>query len=288
MSDSTQAVDVVTGVTSGLGAALFEQLAAEGGPVIAVSRSGARTEAMVDDVAERTGNSMLHLVEADLSLLADVREAAAGIETICAAAGAEIGRLVLNAATLTKKSTLTSEGNDTMWAVNFLGVAELVWALEAVLRRSACAQVCVVSSDAHRWVDDVALRKFLEANAEAGQLSPMKMYGVTKLAGLVFFHWLAREWPEVKITAHHPGFVSTNLGLKGAWPLRVWWRLSRWRMRDPGEAAAEILSVEEAVGRAARELRYWEKGEPHPLPPACQAPGLVELLIRSLPAIDPD
>ena len=283
MSDATHGVSVVTGVTSGLGSALFAQLAAEGGPVIAVSRPGPRALAVVDEVTRETNNPSLHLVEADLSLLADVRRTAVEIGKICRAADAEIGLLVLNAATLTKKLEVTVEGHDIMWSVNFLGVAGLVFALEKELRKSPHAHICAVSSDAHRWVDEAMLRTFLDGGSGPVRLSPLKLYGVTKLAGLVFFHQLAQEWPEVKITAHHPGFVSTNLGMKGSWPLRLWWRLSRWRMRDPAEAAAELLAVGDSAEPKADRLRYWEKDQAHPLPTACDSPDLAEALFK-LPA----
>lgn len=132
--------------------------------------------------------------------------------------------------------------------------------LEAALKRGRQSQVCVVSSDAHRWVDKLSVEALLERDASQ-RLSSMKVYGATKLAGLVFFHELARRWPQVTITAHHPGFVSTNLGTHGTWFLRVWWRLSRWRMRDPGVAAAELLAVAERAARGDGELRYWKKAK---------------------------
>ena len=288
--DKASGVSVITGMTSGLGRALFFELAHEGGPVIAVSRAGERSRRVVEEALARTDNSDLHLVEADLALLADVRRAADEIDQLCAERG--VGRLVLNAATLTATSERTPEGFEKMFAVNHLSSAALALALEVPLKRasSPAAQVCVVSSDAHRWVAEVPLELFSKGDAGT-KLTPLKLYSATKLAGLVFFAELARRWPEIRMTAHHPGFVSTGLGLRGPWWLRFWWRLSRWRMRRPMEAARELLAIAknaQAVAEAEDgQLIYWEKAERYPLPAACEdAETLARVWQQTLAAIE--
>lgn len=278
MGNPDKATSVVTGVTSGLGRELLAQLAARGGPVIAVSRPGEKSRAVLDDVRAASGNAQLHLVEADLSSLMQISGAAKTIVESCRLNG--IRRLILNAATLTAQPEWTEEGFEKMFAVNHLGAAALALALEAPLKRCAQSQICVVSSDAHRWVEELSVAALLEKRASQ-RLSSMKTYGATKLAGLVFFNELARRWPEVTISAHHPGFVSTNLGTHGSWFLRQWWRLSRWRMRDPGEAAVELLSAADGAPHGGGELRYWEKTESHALPEACSDRDAVEALWRT-------
>jgi len=278
MSRPDKAASVVTGVTSGLGRALFAGLAKTGDPVIAVSRPGERSRRVLEQVRTESGNRSLQLVEADLSSMAEIRTAVQWIENLTAAAG--VRRLILNAATLTAQPEWTEEGFEKMFAVNHLGTAALSLGLESALKRCARSQICVVSSDAHRWVDDLSVEALREKDP-AQRLSSMKTYGATKLAGLVFFNELARLWPEVTITAHHPGFVSTNLGTRGSWFLRLWWRLSRWRMRDPREAAAELLAVAENVPAGDGQLRYWEQSEPHPLPGSCSNRSVIVDLWRT-------
>jgi len=277
MSHPDKATSVVTGVTSGLGRELFVQLAAQGGTVIAVSRAGEKTRAVVDEVRAISKHAQLHLVEADLSSIVEIEAAAKAVDEICGPGG--VRRLILNAATLSAQPEWTAEGFETMFAVNHLGTAALALGLESALKRCDRSQICVVSSDAHRWVDELSVEALLEKDA-AQRLSSMKTYGATKLAGLVFFSELARRWSEVTISAHHPGFVSTNLGLHGSWLLRQWWRLSRWRMRDPGAAAAELLAVAGSAPRGDGELRYWEKAQPHALPETCSDRSAVEELWR--------
>jgi len=266
MNKPDEAASVVTGVSSGLGRELLAQLSARGGPVIAVSRPGEATRAVVEKVRADSRNPQLQLVEVDLSSLAQIAAAARVIDESCGRNG--IRRLILNAATLTAQQEWTAEGFDKMVAVNHLGTAALALGLETALKRCPQSQICVVSSDAHRWVDGLAVGPLLEKDVSS-RLSPTKIYGATKLAGLVFFSELARRWPEVMISAHHPGFVSTNLGTHGSYFLRLWWRLSRWRMRDPGDAAAELLAVAGGAPRSGAELRYWEKAQAHPLPEIC-------------------
>ncbi len=278
MSDPDKAASVVTGVTSGLGRELLAQLAAQGGPVIAVSRSSEKSRAVIDEICSASRNTQLHLVEVDLSSLAEIAAATKAIDEACGPAG--IRRLILNAATLTARPECTEEGFESMFAVNYLCTAALALGLEAALKRCQQSQICVVSSDAHRWVDELSVEALLKKN-ESKRLSSMKIYGATKLAGLVFFNELARRWPAVTMSAHHPGFVSTNLGTHGSWFLRLWWRFSRWRMRDPGEAAAELLSVAESSPRGDGELHYWEKTESHLLPKACSDQSVVEKLWRT-------
>ncbi len=288
--DEIGGVSVITGVTSGLGRALFVELAEEGGTVITVSRSGERSRRVVEEVRAQAGNADLHLIEADLALLADVRRAAEEIDHLCGERG--VARLVLNAAILTATSEQTPEGFEKMFAVNHLGSAALALALEEPLKRasSTTPQVCVVSSDAHRWVEGLPLDLFLKGD-DGSKLPPLKLYGATKLAGLVFFAELARRWPEIRMTAHHPGLVSTGLGLRGPWWLRFWWRFSRWRMRQPVEAARELLVVaknaQAVAEREAGQLIYWEKAERHPMPAACaDADILQQVWQQTLAAIE--
>lgn len=110
-------VMVVTGATSGLGAATAGRLATAGATVVLVGRDAARTERAAEDVAARSGRAPVAPVIADLGELDAVRAAATELRD-------RFGRLdvlVHNAGALLADRRTTSAGNETTVATQVFG-----------------------------------------------------------------------------------------------------------------------------------------------------------------------
>ena len=69
---------LVTGAKTGIGRATAEALAGRGAEVFLAGRSPSRTQAVIDEIAARTGNDRLRFLMLDLGELDSVRAAAEG------------------------------------------------------------------------------------------------------------------------------------------------------------------------------------------------------------------
>ena len=160
---------LVTGATSGIGRQMAVDLENSGWKVLVHGRDREKTEA----VCELCQNSVSFV--ADLSLLSETQELTDSIR----AKFGKLDALVLNAGTITAKRTLTSEGLETMFAVNHMAPYLLTQNLSPIL--SAKGQILVVSTEAHRWIKKVDLDN-LQAEKKFRVLNH---YATTKAANIL-------------------------------------------------------------------------------------------------------
>ena len=133
---------MVTGASSGIGAATCEALAAAGATVHLVVRDRGRGEDVRARLSEQTGSDRLHLHVCDVSSLGSVREFANGFT----AANHELHVLVNNAGAMPPQRTMTAEGFELTFATNVLGPFLLTALLLPALRQGAPSRVINVSS----------------------------------------------------------------------------------------------------------------------------------------------
>jgi NADP-dependent 3-hydroxy acid dehydrogenase YdfG len=146
---SSRPIAVVTGASSGIGAATARRLAAEGFAVIAAAR---RTDRLADLVAEVTGGGGdARAVTCDVTSDADV----AGLVTAVRAAGGPVTVLVNNAGGAHGFDPIESAGVDDwqwMFDVNVLGTLRVTKALLPDLEASGAGTVVVLGSTAGQIV----------------------------------------------------------------------------------------------------------------------------------------
>jgi NAD(P)-dependent dehydrogenase (short-subunit alcohol dehydrogenase family) len=226
---------IVTGANSGIGLATGRGLAQQGYRTVLVCRSEARAEAARAQLASEHPAAELEVVLCDLGIQAEVRRAAADIR-------ARLDRLdvlVNNAAVELRRPERTTEGIDTMLAVNHLGPFLLTHLLLPLLEASAPARIVTVASDAHKFrrldLDD------LQAERRGYGLLGLPRYGETKLMNILFTRELARRIAGSGVTATcvHPGSVHTNLGS----PPKPIAALTGLFMRNPDEGARTSLAA---------------------------------------------
>lgn len=247
----------ITGANRGIGLAAARHLAADGHRTVLICRDEHRGRDALDSLAALPGGAEHHLVVADLSSLASVREGAAAVADL----GFTLDSLVNNAAVLVPERTLSRDGFEIQLAVTHLAHFLLTTLLLPRLRRRpGKSRVVTVASAAHSGppfdFDDpgFATRPYKRTRA----------YQQSKLANILFTFALARRTTGTGIepVALHPGVYDTGL-------------LRNYVGRVPGgglaatvfagkpDRAGPILA-ELAAGRSDENLTgaYLDKGSP--------------------------
>jgi NAD(P)-dependent dehydrogenase (short-subunit alcohol dehydrogenase family) len=224
-------VCMVTGANSGIGKETAIGLAKQGATVIIVCRDTAKGEAGLNEIKEKTGNSSIDLLKADLSSQQAIRKLVTDFKNKYS----KLHVLVNNAGVVLSKRTLTVDGIETQFAVNHLAPFLLTNLLLDVLKASAPARVVNVSSGIHKGanLDD------LQSEKKYGAFSA---YGKSKLALTLFTYELARrlKGSGVTVNAVHPGVVKTNLGRDMNWFSRGFTKVF---FKSPVKGAATSIYV---------------------------------------------
>jgi len=203
-------VAVVTGASSGIGLATAKSLAAAGWQVIALGRDPARSAAALQEIQAASSGGAVHMILADLSLMADALHAAEEVASHCE----YLDVLINNAGGMTKSRVMTAEGYEQNFAGNHLGPFLLTRQLLPLLRRAAAeaprgsVRIIMTSSDAGEMIRGLPWDDLQAGN----HFNPGAAYCYGKLANVLFARGLARRLSDVGIVAHamHPGVVDSN------------------------------------------------------------------------------
>jgi len=195
---------IVTGASSGVGKATALGLAKMGATVVMVCRSRARGEAALAEIKQESGTDSIYLLCADLSSQASIRQLCSGFQ----ARHPSLHVLINNAAIIPKERTLTEDNLEMQFAVNHLAYFLVTNLLLDMLKASAPARVVNVASMVHKY----ATINFDDLQSESSY-DRTRVYGMTKLANVLFTYELARRLKNTQVTANclHPGVVATNI-----------------------------------------------------------------------------
>ncbi|GAA0986169.1 SDR family oxidoreductase [Acrocarpospora macrocephala] len=218
---------VITGASAGVGAAAARGLAALGATVAVVGRSPEKTNAVARAIGAEP-----HL--ADFSRLSDVRALAdtlldryPTIDVLANNAGGQIAR-----------RTITEDGHEMTFQVNYLAPFLLTHLLLDRLAAAKDARVISTSSQAHSLgrvdLDD------LDSTRGYGAF---RVYGTTKLENILFTRELARrtQGTGITATAFHPGAVASDFFRDNAILRRIMRSPLARAIALPPEKAAEPL-----------------------------------------------
>lgn len=223
MPDLSGKVAIVTGPTvGGIGYESAVEMTAKGAQVILAGRSASKGKEALEELLKRVPNAKVEFMKLDLGSMQSVKEFAAEF----AAKSLPLHILMNNAGVMANPFTLTVDGLESQFGTNHIGHFLLTKLLLPHLEASAPSRVVTVSSAAafipemlkmfeiRGIVDAAPAADFdkLGADYEASY-SPVKAYGRSKLANVLFTRALARrlEGKSVYANVCHPGGIHTNL-----------------------------------------------------------------------------
>ncbi len=252
---------VITGATSGIGLAVARNLVDRGHHVIGVGRDPQRCHSCEQELgATNKGVSVKYLL-ADLSEQSSVQSLAGDIEQhLQSIAASGLDGLVNNAATVPFWETLTPDGIDLQWAVNYLSGFLLTHLLSPVLNAASAGRIVSVSSGSH-YHTRLDMRDFPVFRA----YNPLSAYKRTKLAQVLFTEAFNRKMAArgtVRAFAADPGLVKTDIGLKSRSRfMRLIWQIRRGKGISSLEAARGIVFLLLDPHIQYDQASYWKHGK---------------------------
>jgi NAD(P)-dependent dehydrogenase (short-subunit alcohol dehydrogenase family) len=237
--DLTGRVVVLTGASSGIGAAAAIGLGRLGATVVPVGRSAERLATVATQI-EAAGGAAAAPEVADLASMAEVRALAQRL----LAAHAHIHVLANNAGTIAARRQLTPDGHGKTFAVNHLAPFLLTNLLLDRLRACAPARVLTTASAEH--VKGSIELATLEQDERSW--SPLRAYRNSKLANVLFTRELARRLEGSGVVANclHPGGVRTDLGRELPAAMKLGWKLVSRSFVTPEQGARTLVYVASA------------------------------------------
>jgi len=209
-------VVIITGANSGIGKETAKILAGRGAHVLMACRNAQRGQEAYEEIFQSTGSHELEVMTLDLASFDSIREFAAQ----CREKYEKIDVLINNAGLFPLKKQMTEDGFEMQIGVNHLGHFLLTTLLLPQLEKGN-ARVINVASTMHNFGK-------MDFDSFTGEKSyqPMRAYGQSKLANVLFSRELARRYSDKGITSFsaHPGAVGTNIAgrsLLNRWGYRI-------------------------------------------------------------------
>ncbi len=245
---------LITGATNGIGKETALSLAQMGARIVVVGRNRQKSEAVVAEIKQQSGNNAVELLLADLSSQKEVRRLADEVK----ANYPRLDVLVNNAGGIYTQRQLTVDGLEYTFALNHLSYFLLTNLLLDLLKASTPARIVNVSSGAHQ----MGKMEFDNLQGEK-RYSTMRAYGTSKLENILFTYELARklEGTGITTTVMHPGGVATGFGHNNAGIFSVVVKFFHLFSRTPAKGAETVVwlasspDVEGATGKYYYDLK---------------------------------
>lgn len=211
---------VITGATSGIGYQTARKFASHGANLRCVNRDPEKSRALCEEIESEFGVSCEATI-ADMSRLADVHRAGHELSTI----DTPIDVLIHNAGLHMTRRTLTSDGLETVFVVNYLSSFVLNYLLKEKLIAQQRARILMVNSEGHRFAIWGVQPEDL--NWERRWYHGLRSYGSAKTAQLLSMIRFTDIFTGsgVCINAMHPGAVKSQTGRENG-------RLYQWYKRN--------------------------------------------------------
>jgi NAD(P)-dependent dehydrogenase (short-subunit alcohol dehydrogenase family) len=256
---------LVTGGSAGIGKETARALAGMGYDVVIAARDATKGQAVVERIRDEHPEGRIAFWTVDLSEPEQVVNLAQRVRQ----RWERLDALVLNAGLFTPRLTTSISGFETMFATTHLGHFLLTHHLLPLMMASPDGRIVVTSSLAHHLggsFDFDSLRQPSPSTFVAG--APLRAYGRSKLANLLFVRELARRLGDtaVLVNAFHPGGVRTELWRDTpGWLHTLLWpgmvseqegaQTQIYLATDPGLTQTGQYWVERTVRRGSRPSR---------------------------------
>lgn len=239
---------VITGATSGIGAAAAQALAARGARIVFTARDEGRARATLADLVRANPDAAHDFVLGDLTTLGGMRAAAEDL----AAKAPRIDVLANNAGAMFQTRELTADGLEKTFAVNHMAYFVVTERLRANL--AADARIVSTSSGAH-----AAGRLDLDDLSWSRRYSAFAAYANSKLANILFTRELARRLEGSGVTANcfHPGGVNTAFGSETRGGIKLLFDVIRPFLLTPERGADTLVWLASAPDAADKSGGYY-------------------------------
>lgn len=227
---------VITGATSGIGYYTCRKYASHGARILSINRNREKSERLCEELKQDFGIESEYLI-ADMSRLDDVKRVGKQLSEM----DDVIDVLIHNAGVYLTRKTMTRDGFETTYAVNYLSSFVMNYLLREKLKAQDRARVILVNSEGHRFA--VWGIKADDMNWQRRRYSGLRAYGSAKtaqlLSMLIFNNYF--KGSGVTINAMHPGAVKTSTGKENS---RLYRRFKSFiidRMSRSADISAEAL-----------------------------------------------
>lgn len=240
---------VVTGASSGLGAATAAGLARLGATVHLVGRSASRLEAAAAEVRRTVPDARLVVRECDVSDLDSARGLVAALQDDLVS----LHGLVHCAGIIPERRSTTAQGHELALATHVLGPFVITTGLRPLLHADGDARVVWVSSGGMYPVPAVPG----DLQFSQGTYKGVTAYARTKRMQVAVAEELARAWSDpddAVVHSMHPGWADTP-GVSGSIPGFA--RLTRAILRSPAQGADTIVWLTAAAAAGERSGLFW-------------------------------
>lgn len=254
MPDMTGKLVVVTGGNSGLGYESVKAFAKKGAEVILASRSKEKGEQARTEILQEVADGTIRVAQLDLGDLDSVRTFAADLKKKYK----KLDVLMNNAGIMMTPYFKTKDGFEGQFGTNHLGHFALTGLLTDLMHDTPGARIINVSSGAHR--NGVMDFENLQFENEK-EYSPMKAYGRSKLANLLFTYELQRKLEAANskcmAVAAHPGVAMTNLArhLEGKFLFKLLMPLFKRMAQD--QAMGALPQIRASVDPGVKGASYY-------------------------------
>lgn len=197
-------VAIITGANTGIGYETALDFAVRGATVILACRDLKRAHTAAARIIEQTKNNRIEVEHLDLADLDTVRDFANRMNKKLQ----RLDLLINNAGIMMCPLWRTKQGFEMQFGTNHLGHFLLTNLLLDLIKKTNKSRILNVSSLAHTFCDI----NWTDINWEKSY-SPVKAYGQSKLANVLFTNELAKRLRDTSVAVFslHPGSVRTEL-----------------------------------------------------------------------------
>lgn len=198
MSEVAGKTIVITGASSGVGAAATRALHRQGAIVVPVGRSHHKTAAIAIELGVTP-------YTVDFIRLDDVHQLAKEL----LARFPCIDVLVNNAGGIVPNRALTIDGNETIFQINTLGPFLLT---QLLAKRLTASNGRVITTSSRSHVNAVISIDTLNQLDDGMTLRPHSVYARSKLATGLLMREYGRQHPGILVADFHPGIIASDFG----------------------------------------------------------------------------
>jgi len=230
----------ITGATSGIGKETAKGLAKLGANVVFTTRDIKKGEQVKDEIIRKTNNNHINILFCDLASFESIRTCYMKFFNQYNS----LDILINNAGVLNFKRTLTKDGVESNFAINYLAPFLITNLFLPLLRKSTQSRIINVTSGLQSGsinFDDIEYKH---------NFSGWDAYRQSKLALILFTRYLANQLKETSITVNcvHPGMTNTNLVRNAGWLKRVYFKLKGNNPSRSAEALIYLASSLDLIG----------------------------------------